>query len=282
MEAFEAVAKLDVLTAAHAEDEQTLKRDEDKFKRLGQGGINAFLKVHTEEAEVKAIQRLLRLARPTGVHLHICHVSSEAGLNAIIEGKKSGLPVTCETTPHNLLLSTVDLRRIGALALTMPPVREKRDTDALWNAVRSGQIDIIGSDHAPHTLRQKKAESIWDVKVGIPGLETTLPLLLTEVNRGRISIGDLAALMAENPARVFKLNWKGHLKEGEDADITVVNLKKRWKIDSSKFYSKAKFSPFDDHEVIGKPVKTFVAGQLVMDEGEIVAKPGSGRIVRRE
>jgi len=281
-EAFKAVAKTEALTAAHAEDGKTLKRNEDKFKKMGQNDIPAFLKAHSEEVEVKAIERLLKITKPIGMHLHFCHVSTESGLKRVGEAKDSGRPVTCETTPHNLLLSSEDLRRTGTLAITMPPVRDKVNIEGLWNGIKNGTIDIIGSDHAPHTLKEKEAESVWDVKVGIPGLETTLPLLLTEIHHDRITIGDLVRLMAENPAGIFKLKGKGHLKEGNDADLTVIDFKKQHKIDASSFYSKAKYSPFDGREVIGKPVKTFVAGQLVMDDGEVVAKPGSGHMIRRE
>jgi dihydroorotase len=282
IEAFKVAGSLGILTATHAEDEQTLKRNEDKFKSIGRNDINAFLKAHSEDVEVKAIERLLKLAKQTGMHLHFCHVSTEAGMTKIIEAKKSELQVTCETTPHHLFLSVRDLKRVGSLAVTMPPLRDRRDVDGLWEAVKNGWVDVIGSDHAPHTLKEKEAESVWDVKVGIPGLETTLPLLLTEVRRGRISIGDVVRLMSENPAEIFKLKNKGRLKEGNDADLTVLDLNRKYKIDASKFHSKAKFSPFEGREVQGKPVKTIVAGQLVMDDGEMVAKAGSGRIIRRE
>ena len=130
--------------------------------------------------------------------------------------------------------------------------------------------------------KRKRQRIVWNVKVGIPGLETTLPLLLTEVKRGRLSLADVVRLMSEKPAEIFKLKGRGRLKEGNAADLTVVDLKRKHKIDASKFQSKAKYSPFDGWQVEGKPVKTFVNGQLVMDEGEIVSPPGSGRIVRSE
>ena len=282
IEAFKVAGSIGVLTATHAEDEQTLKRNEDKLKNIGRNDINAFLKAHSEDVELKAIERLLKLVKQTDMYLHFCHVSTEAGMKVIIEAKKSGLSVTCEVTPHHLFLSAADLKRVGNLAVTMPPLRDKSEVDALWEAVKNGGVDVIGSDHAPHTLKEKEAESVWDVKVGIPGLETTLPLLLTEVRRGRISIGDVVRLMSENPAEVFKLKTRGRLKEGNDADLTVVDLNRKCKVDASEFHSKARWSPFDGREVQGKPVKTFVAGQLVMDDDEIVAKPGSGRIIRRE
>jgi dihydroorotase (multifunctional complex type) len=282
LEAFTTVAELERLTAVHAEDNEALKKVEDKLRQDKRNDIAAFLKAHSEEVETKAVRRLLNLARQTAMQLHFCHVSTQHGLEMINNARKSEMPVTCETTPHNLLLSTDDLKRIGTLALTMPPVRDKYHIDALWNGIRNGSIDILASDHAPHTLEEKEAETVWDVKVGIPGLETTLPLMLTEVKRGRLNIGDLVRLLAENPAKIFKLKGKGYLVEGSNADLTIVDLTKKHKIDASRFHSKAKYSPFDGREVEGVPVKTFVNGQLVMDDGEIIGKPGGGQIIRRE
>ena len=281
-DAFKRVAKLGVSVAVHAEDRDTLKHAEDAFKKERRNDIAAFLKAHSEIVELKAVERVLNIVRNSGVQLHFCHVTTKEGLEAIVEGKKSGLTVSCETTPHNLLLSSDNLRRIGMLCLTMPPVRDKPNIEALWDGLQRGSIDMVASDHAPHMLKEKEAESVWDVKVGIPGLETTLPLMLTEVNRGRLTIGDVVRLMAEKPAELFKLKGKGLLKEGNDADLTVVDLYRKHKIDSSRFLSKAKYSPFDGREVEGKPMQTYINGQLTMDAGEITAKPGTGTIIRRE
>jgi dihydroorotase len=282
LEAFKILSQIKVLVAVHAEDKTMLEKAKDEFRRANRNDVEAFLNAHSENVEVKAIKRLLNIVKQTNVHVHFCHVSTENGLKAIIDEKKSGMTITCEATPHHLLLSDDDLRRIGTLSLTMPPVREKHHSVALWDGIKKGWIDILASDHAPHILQEKKAKAVWDVKVGIPNLETTLPLLLTEVKRGRLSMGDMVRLMAEKPAEIFKLKGRGCLKEGNNADLTVVDLKKKYKIDASKFYSKAKYSPFDQWLVEGKPVKTFVNGQLIMDEGEITAKPGSGEIIRRE
>ena len=193
-----------------------------------------------------------------------------------------GLPVTSEVTPHHLLLSSKDLKHYNTLALTDPPVRSENDLKALWNALKQGSIEAVASDHAPHTVEEKEAKSVWDVKTGIPGLETTLPLMLTQVNEGRLTISELARVTSERPAEIFNIKNGGSLSEGNSADFVVVDLNREYKIDSSKFHSKAKFSPFDGWKVKGKPTKTFVNGQLVMDEGEIVAKPGTGQIIRWE
>ncbi|MGQ9506309.1 MAG: dihydroorotase [Candidatus Bathycorpusculaceae bacterium] len=282
LEAFETIAKLKTLVAVHAEDKKTIKKAEENFKQLNRNDIEAFLKAHSENAEWKTVKRLLNIVKKTHAHIHFCHISTKKGLEAIIAGKKLGLPISCEAMPHHMLLSVKDLRKIGALTLTLPPIREKKHVAALWDGVKNGWIDILASDHAPHTLAEKESENVWNVKVGIPGLETTLPLLLTEVNHERLSIADVVKLMAEKPAEIFKLEGRGALEKGNIADLTVVDLKRKDKIGASKFHSKAKYSPFNGWKVKGKPVKTFVKGQLVMDEGEIIAKAGCGEIIRRE
>ncbi|MGQ9530011.1 MAG: dihydroorotase [Candidatus Bathycorpusculaceae bacterium] len=281
-EAFKIVGELKTLVAVHAEDKQTIREAEEKFKRLNRNDIEAFLQAHSESVEAKAVKRLLNIAKQTRTHIHFCHISTKNGLETIIEGKKSGLPLSCEATPHHMFLSVKELRKIGALMLTLPPIREKKHVAALWNGVKKGWIDVLASDHAPHTIFEKEAEDVWNVKVGIPGLETTLPLLLTEVNRKKLSLMDIVRLMSEKPAEIFKLKGRGCLEEGNVADLTVIDLKRKYKIDSSKFHSKAKYSPFDGWQVQGKPVKTFVKGRLVVEEGEIVAEAGSGEIIRRE
>jgi dihydroorotase len=153
--------------------------------------------------------------------------------------------------------------------------------EALWKGLEDGSIDALGSDHAPHAQSEKSASNIWDVKVGVPGLETTLPLIMTQVKKNRLAINQAVQLLAEKPAEIYGLGDRGRLEQGKNADLTVVDFNRQFKIDASKFKSKAKFSPYDGWEVQGKVVKTIVNGHLVFDEGEIVAKGGSACIFRR-
>jgi len=278
--AFNKAIKMNAPVAVHAEDRETLERSKEKTEKVGRDDIDAYIKVHSPNAEKKAINRVARLARKSGALIHFCHLSSLVGLQAFSAAKNIGLSVTCEVTPHHLLLSSENLKRPKTLALADPPLRSRRDVEALWGALKLGLVDTIASDHAPHTIEEKKTESVWDAKPGIPGLETTLPLLLTQVNEKRLTIHDLVRLTSEKPATIFHLKDRGRLKKDYWADLVVIDIKQEHKVDSSKFFSKAKYSPFDGWKVKGKPLKTFVNGQLVYDEGEIVAKPGTGQIVR--
>ena len=279
--AFREAAAKGVPVAVHAEDRKIL---EDRKREMEMAGLNdtqAYVKAHPPEAEAQSIQRIIQLVKKSGVQVHFCHISSALGLNAVLMAKKAGLPVTCEVTPHNLLLSSERYRRSGFFSLTDPPLRTREDVSALWSALKRGFIDVIASDHAPHAFEEKNVDSVWEAKPGVPGLETTLSLLLTQFNEGRLSLAELVRLTAEEPAKIFRLSERGFLEEGKWADLVVVDMKREYEIESSDFLSKARYSPFDGMHVKGKAVKTFVNGRLVMDEGEIIAEAGAGEVVGR-
>ena len=278
---FREVANFDVPVAVHAEDKALLTKNEEKLKQAKKTSLAAFQAAHSEEVEYKAIERLLKMRASTNLHLHFCHISTEKGLNAIGDAKKSSRKVTCEVTPNHLLLSTAELQRCGQMLIMAPPLRNNDQVEALWKGIGEGLVDAIGSDHAPHVSSEKAASSVWDVKVGVPGLETTLPLMLTQVRKNQLSLAKVIQLLSEKPAEIYRLSDRGCLEHGRNADLTIVDFKQKFIIDASKFKSKAKYSPYDGWEVAGKLLKTYVNGQLVFDEGEIVAKAGSGSIVRR-
>ena len=279
-EAFTRISELGVPVAVHAEDKALLTANEERLKRANRHDATAFMKAHSESVELKAVKRLLEINAQVGARLHFCHMTTESGLNAVVEAKKSGANVTCEVTPHHLLLSKADYERAGLMLTIMPPLRGESSIEALWKGIADGWVDVLGSDHAPHILSEKSAGSVWDVKVGVPGLETTLSLMLTMVRKNKISLAHVVQLLSEKPAELFGLRDRGGLAQGNKADLTVVDFKRKFKIDASKFRSKAKFSPFNGWDVQGCPVKTFVNGLLVMDEQEIVAKAGSGEVIR--
>jgi len=280
LRAFTKVREFGIPIAVHAEDRKTVEAVSDAEQRQEKNDVDAYLKAHTPEVESKAVKRVLKIAHKSMAQIHFCHISSKKTVDLIDNARKSGLRVSCEATPHHLLLTSENLKRQGSILLTDPPVRSRNLIEELWKAIRKAQIDLIASDHAPHLATEKTADSVWDVKPGIPGLETLLPLLLTKVNEGQLTLHALTRLTAENPAKVFHLHGDGFLKEGYNANITAVDMQKRGKIEAARFYSKARYSPFDGWRVEGMPVKTFVNGHLVMDEGQVVAKAGTGRILR--
>ena len=279
-DAFTKVAELDVPVAVHAEDKALLMENEEKLKQANRHDATAFLKAHSERVELKAVEHLLEVSAQTGLRLHFCHMTTEQGLRAVVKARQSGRTVTCEVTPHHLLLSRADYERSGLMLTIMPPLRGDSSIKALWKGIANGWVDVIGSDHAPHALSEKSACSVWDVSVGVPGLETTLPLMLTMVRKNRISLAHVVHLLSEKPAELFGLKDRGSLVQENKADLTVVDFTRKFRIDASKFHSKAKYSPFNGWEVQGRAVKTFVNGLLIMDEQEIVAKCGSSEVIR--
>jgi dihydroorotase (multifunctional complex type) len=269
-----------VPVAVHAEDGQAIHALTKREQRLGHKNLDAYLRVHSPKVETKAVKRILSIANQSNSQIHICHITSLDAVSLVKRARTDGLSVSCEITPHHLFLTLADLKKHGTRALTDPPLRSNRIVEHLWDAVRKHDIDIIASDHAPHTRAGKEAESIWDVSPGIPGLETLLPLFLTKVNEGHLALKNLIRMTSERPAEVFHLQNEGHLEVGYKANITVVDLHKTGQIEASRFHSKAKYSPFDHIQVKGLPAKTFVNGQLVMDNGEVVARRGIGRVLR--
>jgi dihydroorotase (multifunctional complex type) len=277
---FRTAGKVGAVVAIHAEDKSQITFSEQQLKKTKHFGVKDFLLAHTEQAEVQAIERILRTSGDSNVHLHFCHITSKQGLETVKEAKKAGKKVTCEATPNHLLLTSADTACFGMMAIIAPPLRDEIHREALLKGVNQGDIDTIGSDHAPHTVEEKTVDNVWDVKVGTPGLETTLPLMLTLVKKKKLSFQRLIEVFVEKPAEIYGLINKGKLEKEKDADLTIIDYKQHWTIDASKFKSKAKFSLYNNWEVVGKPVKTFVNGVLIMDEGEIIARPGSGRVIQ--
>jgi len=264
------------ITIFHAEEGSTVDELESRLK--GSSSLKSYYKAHPPEAEDEAVARVLGCTHERRARIHFCHVSSTGSLRLIRKAKRQGRHVTCEVTPHHILLSEESSSRLGGISIMDPPLRRRQITGKLFAALKRRAADIVASDHAPHSLDEKTRPSWWNIPPGIPGLETTLPLLLTEVAKGTISLRRLVEALAKRPSMIFNLNC-GALEVGAVADIVLVDMKRRFKIDSSKFLSKAKYSPFDGRSVRGKVVKTFVRGRLVYDEGRIVGEPGTGSIV---
>jgi dihydroorotase len=261
-------ANLNLPITVHAEDLSIEKGGdpENNFQDLAD--------IRSPSTESSAVERISSIQRKTRSHVHYCHLTLASSLEAL-----SIRNASTEVTPHHLLLSRKHLRKLGWKAWMVPPLRSDEERLHLLSATRNGKATVIASDHAPHTISEKM-QSPAKCPPGVPGLETSLSLMLTLVHRGQFTISQLVALLAGNPAKIFRLRTKGTLRPGSDADVTLVDLRKKGKIDSSKFQSKAKFSPFDGFRTIGSVDSTIVGGKLVFHEGGIVSKQGCGTVIR--
>jgi dihydroorotase len=257
------------LISLHAEDPEMVLHCTEQMKKKG-SDPQLYAWARPPQAEIEATRKALSLAGKFKQRIHFCHVSTKKSLKLIIHAKNSGINVSSEITPHHLFLDSGYLKGYGNLAKTNPPLR---DDENRLSMNYLPQIDIIGTDHAPHTLEEKEKD-VWNAPPGIPGLETILPLLLTQLNQGEISLRDIKRLLCENPAKIFRIPHKGFINEGMDADLVVIDLKKENIIDPTNFQSKAKYSPFEGFHVQGTPVMTLVRGQKVMEEGHILKNKG--------
>lgn len=220
---------------------------------------------------IEAVSRAAILSEWTGARIQILHISSAEELRPLREAKARGVDITGETCPHYLLLSTDDYHRLGGIIRVNPPVREARNREPLWSALADGTIDMISTDHAPHTPEEKTCNDIWTVDAGFPGVETQMPLMLTEVNNGRMSICDYVRWSSYNPARLWGLYpRKGAIALGSDADLAIVDLGRDFTLDDVALHSRSKISPFNGRRVRGLPLHTLVRGRFVMKDRKLV------------
>ena len=261
--------------AIHAEDEARMNARKDL--RV-EGDASSHPVWRDDESAMLATQRILRLARAAGRRIHILHVTTPAELELIAQNKDIA---TCEVTPQHLTLAGEDAYpRLGSHAQMNPPIRSAAHRDGLWHWLNQGVPDVIGSDHAPHTL-EEKAKPYPASPSGMPGVQTLLPLLLEHVAAGRTSLQRVIELTSAGPQRVFGLVTKGRIAAGYDADFSVVDLKKRWTISEAWLASRCGWSPFTGMDLTGKPVGTFVRGHRVMWEDQL-ANAAVGEAVRFE
>ena len=259
--------------AIHAEDEPRLR---ERLPLAREGGPKQHPVWRDAETARKATERVLRLARKAGRRVHILHVTTADEIPLIASAHDF---VTMEVTPQHLTLAAPDCyERLGTLAQMNPPIREARHREALWAAIASGQVDVIGSDHAPHTL-EEKAREYPATPSGMPGVQTLLPLLLDHMNAGRLSLARLVDLTSAGAQRIYNIAGKGRLVPGYDGDVTVVDLKARRTIEKSWLASKCGWSPFEGMNVTGWPKATIIRGRVVMREDEL-AGPPAGETVR--
>jgi dihydroorotase len=274
LEAFEVVAPTGKRISLHAETNSVMERREEKLRKIGRTEALAHLDSRPEVVAIEAVSRAAILAEWTGARINILHISSAGELRPLAEAKARGVDITGETCPHYLMLSSDDYARRGGVIRVNPPVREARNQEPIWTALMDGTIDVIATDHAPHSIEEKTRKDIWTVDCGFPGVETQMPLMLTAIAKGRASICDYVRWSAANPAKIWGLYpRKGAIQVGADADIAVVDLHRRWTIKDAELHSYGKISPWDGWEVQGLPLHTIVRGRFIVKDR--ILQPGT-------
>jgi dihydroorotase len=256
--------------AVHAEDEQRLERRYRELDLEQRDDIQLHPEWRDVETALRAPRRLLALARETARPVHVLHITTAEELELLRAHRDIA---TFECTPQHLILAAPDCyAELGSLVKMNPPIREARHRDALWDAIDDGSLDAIASDHAPHTL-EEKALRFPACPSGMPGVQTQLPLMLDFVANGKLSIERLVELCCEGPARVYGAARKGRIDVGADADLVLVDLAARRRIENSWIASRCGWTPFDGREVTGWPIATIVRGRIVMRDDELIGSP---------
>ncbi|GAA5657711.1 MULTISPECIES: dihydroorotase [Brucella] len=249
--------------AFHSEDEFRLKEREGL--RV-QGDPSSHPVWRDEVAALQCTERLVRIARDTGARIHVLHISTAEEIDFLKDHKDVA---TCEATPHHLTLSADDYKTLVNLIQMNPPVRDKRHRDGVWKGIDQGIVDVLGSDHAPHTLEEKQKPYPASPS-GMTGVQTLVPIMLDHINAGRLTLERFVDLSSHGPNRIFGMARKGRIAVGYDADLTIVDMKRRETITHEQAGSKAGWTPYHGKTVTGWPIGTFVRGIKVMWEAEIV------------
>jgi dihydroorotase len=282
LEGFEIIARHGHRISLHAETASIMAWRQERLMAAGKSAPLDHLAARPAVVAVEAVSRAAVLAEWTGARIHVLHISSADELRPLREAQMRGVDVTGETCPCYLMLDTEDYARLGPVIKVNPPVREPHHKEAIWQAMRDGVVGLIATDHAPHTPEEKTRADIWKADAGFPGVETQMPLMLTAVSEGRLTLEQYVRASAYNPARAFGLlPKKGQIAVGAHADLAIVDLMARAVIDQQKLHSvRARITPFHGVGVTGLPVHTLCRGRFVMKARTLVPNTaGHGRSV---
>ena len=253
--------------AVHAEDEPRLI---DRKKLIKSNDVHFHPIWRDELSALNATKRVIKGANASKKPVHILHITTEEEIEYIRQNKEY---ISVEVTPQHLTLSAPDCYdELGTFAQMNPPIRESRHQKGLWKGIKDGVVDVIGSDHAPHTIEEKH-KPYPDTPSGMPGVQTLLPIMLDHVNNGNLSLFKLCQLISTNPAKLYKVINKGEIKLNNDADLTIIDLNKEVKIKDDMMANKSGWTPFNNKNVKGWPIMTIVNGNIVMRDGELIGKP---------
>jgi dihydroorotase len=264
------ISQSDRIVSIHSEDEEILNL---RKKFIKEGDVHSHPEWRNTESAISSTRRVVKIAERYNKQIHVLHVTTKDEVDFLAMHKKN---VTFEITPQHLTLYAPDCYdKLGTFAQMNPPIRKKEHYDRLWVAVKNSVVDILGSDHAPHSKEDKKKKYPASPS-GMPGVQTILPIMLNHINNEKLSLEQLIKLMCENPCKIFGIKNKGHIKEDFDADLTIVDMNKKQTIKNEMIASKCGWTPFNNFVVKGFPVATIINGKIVMSDGKVNIE-GSGQ-----
>ena len=266
----------------HCEDEFITEDNEERLHAALRRDYGVIPEWRSTEAELVAVNTVTLLARLTGANITVAHASQPEVIDLVRRERELGAALSIESCPQYFYIDSDEVRRYGPTRKFTPPARDAPAGELMWKRLARGQIDLISTDHAPSTLDQKFASDIWGCPFGLPGVETTLTMLLDAVAEGKLTLQRLVQTYSEAPARLLGLYpRKGALRIGSDADVVLVDTEQEHVLSNDNIVSKAGWTPFDGRRVKGRPVMTMLRGQVVAENGKVAAEPGGGRFVIR-
>ncbi|PCR88870.1 dihydroorotase [Natrinema ejinorense] len=283
-EVFTEVERVGGISMIHPEDERLLNANEERIRESGRADGSIVPEWRSKEAEQLAVSTTLQIAKQTGVSLWFAHLTHPELVDQVNHAKAQGVDVYAETCPQYFYLTREDVERDAPYTMFTPPAREESDREEMWNRLANGEIDMVNADHAPSTKAQKAQgeDNVFDAPFGIPGVETVLPLLLNGASDGKVTLNRVAEVFATNPAKITDIYpRKGTLRVGSDADFVVVDMDREQTLRDEDVVAKCGWTPYDGLTVTGVPETTYVRGEPVVENGEIVGEPGYGSFVAR-
>lgn len=277
---FEIAGERGIMMLVHAENQELIDYFTTHYRdTLGRHDAAAWTEARNSSVVLTSVLEMIALARQFGVKLYLLHLSTPEEFAAVAFGRSLGVDVYGETTTVHLSFTSDDYARLGHLINIAPALRSPREQRVLWQLLRAGQIDTIVTDHAPHTLEEKQRDSVWQVASGLPGFQEALPTLITQwlAHFGQETLGEgllrIAQATSTNLARIFGFPQKGALLAGKHADIVVVDPNQTWLVRKADLFTKNQWSAFEGMELRGKPIATFLRGNLIYQDGRIIGEP---------
>ncbi|MHA2022080.1 MAG: dihydroorotase, partial [Candidatus Thorarchaeota archaeon] len=281
---FEELSRIDALALIHSENDLILRDNLQRLQREGRKDYTAYLEWRPPISEAECGQRMIRYLKETGCRGLIVHTSIPEVIKDAAKARVEGVEVYVETCPQYLYFTDEDVKKRGPWLKFAPPARSVSNQAELWKLINEGLVETLATDHAPYSKarKEKGLNDIFAAPNGLPGLEVFLPLMLTAVNQGKLSLTKLVSIISENPARLFRITpRKGFIQPDADADLVIVDLEKRGIIRADDQISACGWTPYDGLEIQGEPIMSMIRGKIVMKDGKVIGKKGQGTFISR-